>query len=106
MRSIKPFEYSQAINGAQVKPLIDSGRNVSIRYNGLLSVSGAADIFLHYGLGEPDSWQEISDLEMGKTPDGWETVVSVHDKQLNFCFRDGASNWDNNNGYNWIYRIS
>ncbi|MFZ5634606.1 MAG: carbohydrate-binding protein [Bacillota bacterium] len=107
MKTIKPFKFSQAIHGVQVKPLNESGRDVRIRYNGLLAASGAADVFMHYGFGESDNWASVGDMHLERTYEGWESTVAMHDnKQLNFCFRDSAHNWDNNNGLNWIYRIS
>ncbi|MCL6610663.1 MAG: hypothetical protein K6T66_03870 [Peptococcaceae bacterium] len=107
MKSIKPFVFSQAIHGVQVKPLNESGREVAVRYNGLLASSGAAEIFMHYGFGEADSWTDVGDQRLERTGEGWESMVSMRDNtQLNFCFRDGAFNWDNNSGVNWIYRIS
>lgn len=107
MKTIKPFKFSQAINGVQVKPLNESGREVAVRYNGLLAASGAVDIYMHYGYGESDSWSGMGDLHLERSAEGWESSAAMHDnRQLNFCFRDGARNWDNNNGQNWIYRIS
>ncbi|MCL6478274.1 MAG: hypothetical protein K6T65_07635 [Peptococcaceae bacterium] len=107
MKTIKPFKFSQAIHGVQVKPLSESGRDVRIRYNGLLAASGAADVYMHYGFGGSDNWVNVGDMHLERTGEGWESTVAMHDNnQLNFCFRDGAYNWDNNNGLNWIYRIS
>lgn len=107
MKSIRPFKFSHAIHGVQVKPLSESGRDLAIRYNGLLAASGADQVYLHFGFGDADDWVNIGDLGLERTFDGWESSVSLHDnRQLNFCFRDSANNWDNNNGLNWIYRIS
>lgn len=106
MKTIRPFNFSQEIHGVQVKPMTESGREVTIRYKGLLAGSGAADITLHYGFGDTVDWRDIGDMVMESTPEGWESSVSMSDNQLNFCFHDSAFNWDNNNGLNWIYRIS
>lgn len=107
MKSIKPFKFSQSIHGVQVKPLSESGKDVAVRYNGLLAASGAGDLYMHYGFGEADSWESTGELHLERTHEGWESSISLHDKrQLNFCFHDSASNWDNNSGLNWIYRIS
>ncbi|MFZ5651251.1 MAG: carbohydrate-binding protein [Bacillota bacterium] len=106
MKTIKPFNFSQEIHGVQVKPMSESGREVRIRYKGILDGSGATEITLHYGFGDSLEWRGIGDATMEKTPEGWESSVSMEDNQLNFCFRDSAFNWDNNSGLNWIYRIS
>jgi hypothetical protein len=107
MKTIRPFKFSQPIHGVQVKPLSESGKEVAIRYNGLLAASGATDIYIHYGYGEADKWEDVADMHLERSCEGWESSVSMDDKrQLNFCFRDSANNWDNNNGLNWIYRIS
>lgn len=106
MKTIKPFNFSQEIHGVQVKPLSESGMEVKIRYNGLLVNSGASDVSMHYGFGEPDSWRSVDTANMERSTEGFETSVSMAENQLNFCFRDAVSNWDNNNGLNWIYRIS
>jgi len=107
MKNIKPFKFSQAIHGVQVKPVSESGKDVAVLYNGLLAASGAADITMHYGYGDAENWSEVGDAGLERSFEGWVSTVSMQDnKQLNFCFRDGAFNWDNNNGLNWIYRIS
>ncbi|MHB8156332.1 MAG: carbohydrate-binding protein [Desulfocucumaceae bacterium] len=106
MKSIKPYQFSQDIHGVRVKPLAENGKDVRVRYEGLLSSSGAANVTLHYGFGEADDWKDTGNIEMEKMMDGWESSVSMRDSQLNFCFRDTIYNWDNNNGLNWTYRLS
>lgn len=106
MKSIKPFQFSQEIKGVSVKPLSDTGKEVTIKYKGLLSDNGAAGVLMHFGFGDREGWHNVADRAMGRTYDGWETSVSMQDTQLNFCFQDTAQNWDNNNGLNWIYRIT
>lgn len=106
MKSIKPFQFSQEIHGVSVKPMTDSGREVRIRYKGILAESGATGVLMHFGFGDGDGWENIENQTMVKTFDGWESTIAMEDSQLNFCFRDTAHNWDNNNGLNWIYRIS
>lgn len=106
MKSIKPFAFSQEIHGVQVKPLTESGRDVRIRYRGLLAATGPSDVVIHFGFGDTHEWRDVGDLRMERTQEGWESSVSMAENQLNFCFRDSAFNWDNNSGLNWIYRIS
>lgn len=96
----------EVADGIFLEPVpITAGDEVKIRYKGMLS--GSADkVYLHtgYGYGE---WQNIQDIPMKKTRDGgWTAGLKITDDScLNFCFHDGAENWDNNNGNNWIYEI-
>lgn len=107
MSSIKPFTYSHAIQGVQVKPMSEDGRQVSILYKGLLANQGATSVYLHYGYGDQQDWLGTIDQPMEQRNGGWEKVVQVgKGNQINFCFKDNANQWDNNNGTNWAYRIS
>jgi hypothetical protein len=43
---------------------------------------------------------------MNKASDGFEQTADItREGQFNFCFKDGANNWDNNNTLNWNYQI-
>lgn len=106
MGSIKPHTYSYSIQGVQVKPLTEDGKDVSILYNSLLAKSGTGAIYMHYGFGDKNSWQDINSQPMEYRHEGWEISLKVTGNQLNFCFKDSAENWDNNNGANWAYQIS
>lgn len=107
MDAIKPHIYSYSINGVQVKPLSEDGKTISILYNGRLKNTGAEQIYLHYGMGDKNNWDWISEQPMENQAQGWEKIVQLHEsKQLNFCFKDNTDNWDNNHGSNWAYRIS
>lgn len=106
MHTLHPYTFSEPIQGVQVKPLTEDGKQVRIRYNGLLANSGAPQIVMHRGFGNPTSWSDVMDQNMERTSEGWENTIYMEQNQLNFCFRDTAENWDNNNGLNWIYRIS
>lgn len=77
---------------------------VNIVYNGLLSSSGADQVFLHYGFADPKSWQSVNTLRMDKSSKGWEKTLRMQNHQMSFCFKDSANNWDNNNGFNWSIR--
>ncbi|MCL6639082.1 MAG: hypothetical protein K6T80_05290 [Firmicutes bacterium] len=82
------------------------GSKVSILYNGSLS-SGSGEIYLHFGFGEKNNWVKVADHPMQKTPGGWLANVNMMGtRQLNFCFKDSADNWDNNSGRNWSYLIN
>lgn len=89
--------------GVEVRPTF--GNQINITYNGLLSKSGADQVFIHCGYGDPNNWREVSTLNMERTPKGWEKNVPMKDHTLIFCFKDSANNWDNNNGFNWIARV-
>ncbi|MGE5396170.1 MAG: carbohydrate-binding protein [Chitinophagales bacterium] len=93
--------------GIIVTPVpITAGDSVHLIYNGLLSESGASKVYLHAGFGTSEHWTMIRDQEMTRSKWGWETVMDMQgDQRFNFCFRDCASNWDNNNGHNWSYEI-
>lgn len=85
---------------------ITLGDEVKIKYKGHLAASGADKIFLHAGYGN-EQWGNVMDIPMKKTRDGgWSISVQVSEPaNFNFCFRDSAQNWDNNNGRNWSYQV-
>lgn len=88
-------------NGLTINPSsFTSGDKIKITYNGLLSQSGAEEIFAHIGWGE--AWEDVNDIKMSKTKSGF-TATIIFDKAsvLNVCFKDAMNNWDNNNGCNY-----
>ena len=93
--------------GVTVDPVpITAGEEVTILYNGLLAKSGADQVYLHCGYGRADAWTYVKDYKMEKTDRGWVTKIKVaNPTRLNLCFKDSASNWDNNNGINWSFEI-
>lgn len=95
------------VGGVEVYPTpITLGEQVNIIYDGLLSKSGAQDLFLHMGFGPHEHWHEVQDLRMFQTGRGWEQTVHIKDpSRLNFCFKDGADNWDNFSGHNWSFEV-
>lgn len=79
---------------------------ITVFYNGLLVQSGAEQIYLHVGFGDARNWRNVQDLRMSRTGWGWVKTLEMPDEsRFNFCFRDNAYNWDNNNGLNWSYEI-
>ncbi|NLU42912.1 MAG: hypothetical protein GXX08_12015 [Firmicutes bacterium] len=95
--------------GVFVSPLpITAGDRVTLKYNGLLSRSGATRVFAHVGYGRRN-WVGVTDMPMTKEPDGtWTAQIQIDRDQmspLNVCFRDSAHNWDNNYGNNWSFEI-
>lgn len=83
------------------------GEKCEIRYQGLLAGAGADQIWLHSGYGT-GTWQDIYDHRMEKVgASDWKQTIEISKAgQFNFCFKDSANNWDNNNGLNWSYSIS
>ena len=91
--------------GVHVKSLAPDGSDVSIVYDGLLNRSGADQVYLHAGFGDPMHWKVVDDYRMQRTHEGWKKTLNMEDSNLTFCFRDKSGNWDNNNVYNWSYKI-
>ena len=85
-------------------PQIKHGNSASVTYNGTLSNSGADRVFLHYGY---DGWHNTDTIAMKKDIKGnFSTEIKVRGhEEMNFCFKDSANNWDNNNGMNWKVNI-
>jgi len=81
-------------------PEVKHGTKTWVSYNGILANSGSDKVYLHYGY---DGWKNTETVPMKKDIRGnfnTEIKVKGHD-ELNFCFKDSADNWDNNNGVNW-----
>ena len=95
---IKAWNDSQ--KGVEVKPAAYANEAM-VCYNGLLAKSGADQVYLHCGFGDPRHWSNTSTQRMERTPKGWEKAIRLADNQAIICFKDSANNWDNNNGFNW-----
>ena len=81
-----------------------SGTTVTISYSGILAKNGATSLFAHVGYG--NSWEHAGDFSMKKTENGFSVDVPVaYAPCLNVCFKDGANNWDNNNGRNYTFDV-
>ena len=79
------------------------GEELSITYRGLLAQNGADAIWLHYGY---DNWQNTSTLGMKRQGNSFSCKINAEGrKMVNFCFKDSADHWDNNNGMNWSCMI-
>lgn len=77
---------------------------LKVSYVGTLYQAGAEEVFIHYGF-NPE-WDNTVDIKMEKTELGFQCEIDINESTtLNFCFRDGANNWDNNNGQNYIFPI-
>jgi len=93
--------------GLVVDPVpITAGEEITILYNGLLSSSGADQVYLHCGYGTSNAWNDVKSVKMDKTERGWVKKFTVdNSSRFNICFKDSANNWDNNNGINWSFEI-
>ena len=87
-------------NGLTVSPLsFNAGDKIKVTYNGLLSQSGAEEIYAHIGWG--DTWENVNDVKMSKTKTGFTATITAYNSSLNLCFKDTCNNWDNNGGSNY-----
>lgn len=77
---------------------------VKISYTGKLFSQNCENVFIHFGFGL--NWDNINEIEMEKTELGFQTEIElVSFDTLNFCFKDGNNNWDNNDGKNYVFPI-
>ncbi|KJS68475.1 MAG: hypothetical protein JL50_05825 [Peptococcaceae bacterium BICA1-7] len=93
--------WSDSTRGVEVKQAA-YGNEATVLYTGLLAKSGADQVYLHCGFGDPTHWQNVTTQRMDRTPRGWEKTVRLAENKATFCFKDSANNWDNNSGYNWM----
>ncbi|AGB40614.1 Carbohydrate binding domain (family 25) [Halobacteroides halobius DSM 5150] len=86
---------------------IHTGDIVTVSYNGKLAKNGAEKLYIHAGTSSSANWQNITDIEMQPGSNGyWTAQLEVQNgEQFNFCFKDSANNWDNNNHQDWSYDI-
>ena len=86
---------------------VTAGEKITVKYDGMLSNSGANEVYLHAGVGFNDEWKDVTDIQMKPSASGeWTTQLRVNTaERFNFCFKDSAENWDNNNGQNWSLEI-
>ena len=77
---------------------------VKISYAGVLFQNNSEKVFLHYGFGL--NWENLGEIEMEKTELGFQAEVELASfETFNFCFRNDADEWDNNDGQNYIFPI-
>ncbi|MGI6588288.1 MAG: carbohydrate-binding protein [Peptococcia bacterium] len=92
--------------GVSITPMpVTMDETVMITYDGLLAQSNAQTIYAHVGNGFSDYWEDIQDIPMKKESNTWTASIIPSDSRLNFCFHDGAGNWDNNYGHNWSLTV-
>lgn len=78
---------------------------LKLNYNGLLAKSGAQEIYAVIGYGNNNNWEDVSYFPMQKTAQQNFEMLTFRKKQdeLNIAFKDGAGNWDNNSGKNYVF---
>jgi hypothetical protein len=80
------------------------GSTLNLTYNGLLSRSGASEVYAFCGYGTTWSMQDV--IKMQKTNTGFEASIPIKKSgDLNIAFKDSANNWDNNNGMNYSFTL-
>lgn len=84
---------------------VTEGETITLTYDGMLAKNGAQTVYTHLGYGSNDSWSQIEDIQMRKVSKGWSCDILPKGGRINFCFHDGANNWDNNYGHNWSITI-
>ncbi|MBQ6860179.1 MAG: hypothetical protein IJO08_00860 [Clostridia bacterium] len=74
------------------------GKTYEVKYTGYLMNS--ENMFLHYGY---DNWNDVSEKKMRKLKSCYKIEITVPEStsEVNFCFRAGENEWDNNSGNNW-----
>lgn len=88
---------------------------VDVVYNGYLA--GANTVKLRKGEGSNESWENVQNMDMVKTADGYHVASILIKKPLNstktthnmhvafYTDSDGQENWDNNKGQNFSFEI-
>ena len=79
------------------------GREVTVRYRGVLSDAGSVTMRVGYGF---DAWEGIVEIPMACEAGVWKASFKVcGTTRLNFCFHDASGGWDDNGGRNWSWDI-
>ena len=78
--------------------------NVKISYTGKFFQDGCEDVFIHYGFGL--NWDGLNEVKMERTELGFQAELLLGSgESFNFCFKNGADEWDNNDGQNYIFEL-
>ncbi|HHZ16954.1 MAG TPA: carbohydrate-binding protein [Peptococcaceae bacterium] len=105
-RRIEKRQTAQIDHGISITPMpITMNEEVTITYDGHLAQNNAQAVYLHVGSGDVRSWENVQDIQMEKVNDAWVANIVPTDSRLNFCFHDGANNWDNNYNLNWSVTV-
>lgn len=77
---------------------------VKISYTGKFFQENNEEVFIHYGFGL--LWENLNEVKMEKTELGFQTEIELlPSDSLNFCFHNSNSQWDNNEGQNYVFQI-
>jgi hypothetical protein len=92
-------------NGVITRPAkIQANSDVRLIYRGLLSVSGATEVYAHVGYGP--KWNHAKYYKMEQTTDGYEIDFPLrHQETMHVAFKDAGNNWDNNSGRDYSFEV-
>ena len=77
---------------------------VKISYTGKFFQENAEEVYIHYGFGL--QWENLGEVKMEKTDLGFQAEITLAEADtLNFCFKNEAGEWDNNDNANYIFPI-
>lgn len=87
------------------KDKIYEDQEIVVLYKGFLFANNLTkDVYLSLGYG--NMWDNKEEIKMKPSTFGYLATVKVGSgKTLEFCFRDGNGNWDNNNHANYVLPI-
>ena len=78
--------------------------NVKISYTGKFFQDESEEVFIHYGFGI--NWDGVNEVKMEKTELGYQAEIELgNGETFNFCFKNNANEWDNNDGNNYIFPL-
>ena len=79
---------------------------VKISYTGkFFQDNSNKELYIHYGFGL--LWENVNEIKMEKTELGYQALIYLNGQDsLNFCFKNGKGEWDNNDGKNYVFEIA
>ena len=79
--------------------------DVKISYTGKFFQDNSEEVFIHYGFGL--NWDGLNEIKLEKTELGYQALIYLNGQDsLNFCFKNGKGEWDNNEGKNYVFEIA
>lgn len=91
-------------NGLSIKEKdVYGAQEITLNYN-RDELKDSKKVFVHYGTND---WKNVNEVEMQKTPNGYEAKISIPGdaSKFNFAFRDENLYWDNNEGNNFEFDV-
>ena len=83
--------------------LIENSK-VKISYTGKFFQDENETVYAHYGFG--NEWNNLNEIEMEKTDLGFQAEIELQEGDtFNLCFKNENSEWDNNDGQNYIFPL-